>query len=100
EGDDEIANDLTEQLRSAARAVAGWNVSKTAVSMAQMSLAHGCDDVDAVCLSEIAKGLSADRIVYGMLRRTSARTDYDYALTLGLFDGGAREIVRTVNDTI
>jgi hypothetical protein len=100
EGDDDVANDVTEQLRSAARGIEGWNVSNTAVSMAQMSLAHGCDEIDAACLAEIAKGLGADRIIYGTLRRTTAREDYDYALNLNLFAAETREIARTVDDTI
>jgi hypothetical protein len=68
--------------------------------MAQMSLAHGCDEIDAACLAEIAKGLGADRIIYGTLRRTSAREDYDYALNLNLFAAETREIMRSVDDTI
>ena len=31
EGDDEVANDLTEQLRKAARSTQGWSVSTAAV---------------------------------------------------------------------
>jgi hypothetical protein len=100
EGDDELANDLTEQLRSASRAVEGWSVSSTAVSMAQMSLAHGCDEIDASCLSEIAKGLKADRIIYGTIRRTSARDDYDFALSLYLFDAETSSIARQVEKTM
>jgi hypothetical protein len=57
EGDDDVANDLTEQLRGAARGMEGWSVSSTAVSVAQMSLAHGCEELDAACLTEIAQGL-------------------------------------------
>jgi hypothetical protein len=100
EGDDDVANDITEQLRSAARGIEGWNVSNTAVSMAQMSLAHGCDEIDASCLAEIAKGLGADRIIYGTLRRTTAREDFDYALNVNLFAADTREIMRSVDDTI
>jgi hypothetical protein len=100
EGDDDVANDLTEQLRGAARGVEGWSVSSTAVSVAQMSLAHGCEELDAACLTEIAQGLQADRLIYGVVRRTSARDDFDYVVTLNLFDTGTREIARTVTDTI
>lgn len=100
EGDDDVANDLTEQLRGAARGVEGWAVSSTAVSVAQMSLAHGCEELDAACLTEIAQGLQADRLIYGVVRRTSAREDFDYVVTLNLFDTGTREIARTVTDTI
>jgi hypothetical protein len=100
EGDDDVANDLTEQLRGAARGIEGWSVSSTAVSVAQMSLAHGCEELDAACLTEIAQGLQADRLIYGVVRRTSARDDFDYVVTLNLFDTGTREIARTVTDTI
>jgi hypothetical protein len=100
EGDDDVANDLTEQLRGAARGIEGWAVSSTAVSVAQMSLAHGCEELDAACLTEIAQGLQADRLIYGVVRRTSARDDFDYVVSLNLFDSGTREISRTVTDTI
>jgi hypothetical protein len=100
EGDDDVANDATEQLRGAARAVQGWTISNAAVSMAQMTLAHGCDEVDAACLAEIAKGLQADLLIYGTMRRTSAREDYDYALNLNLFENASGQITRSVDDTI
>jgi hypothetical protein len=100
EGDDEVANDLTEQLRKAAHSIESWSVSSAAVSMAQMSLAHGCDEIDAACLSEIASGLHADKVVYGTIHRTSAREDYDFAINLDLFDATTGAIVRQVDDTL
>jgi hypothetical protein len=99
EGDDEMAKDLTEQVRGAAKGVSGWTVSGAAVSMSQMTLVHGCDDVDAACLSEIAKGLQVERIVYGTLRRNSARADYDFVLNVNLYDAEQARIVREVDDT-
>jgi hypothetical protein len=100
EGDDEFAKDLTEQLRGAAKTVPGWAVSSAAVSMSQMTLAHGCDDIDAACLSEIAKGLSVERVIYGTVRRNSTGTDYDYVLSMSLYDAEAGKIMREVDDTI
>jgi hypothetical protein len=100
EGDDDVANELTEHLRVAARGVEGWTVSNAAVSMAQMSLAHGCEEIDAACLSEIASGLQADVVIYGTLRRNSARTDYDFALGLSMFDGRAGQIAKSVDDIV
>jgi hypothetical protein len=100
EGDDDVAHDLTTALRESARSIDGWTVSQTAVSMAQMALAHGCEEVDAACLADIAKGLSSDLIVYGTLSRNSAREDYDYAFSLNLFDARTGSIVRNVDDTI
>ena len=100
EGDDDIANTFTEKLREAARGVPEWTVSEAAVSMAQMSLAHGCDELDASCLSDIAKALQANRVLYGTMQRTSANADYAYALTLSLFDAERGEIARSIDDTI
>jgi hypothetical protein len=100
EGDDELANALTEQLRSVARSVDGWKVSDTAVSMAQMSLAHGCDELDAACLAEIAQSLQVERVVFGTIRRTSARDDHAFAIMLSLFDAQSGEIARQIDDTI
>jgi hypothetical protein len=100
EGDDDVANMLTDELRASARGVADWSVSDAAVSMAQMSLAHGCDELDAACLSDIAKALQASRVLYGTMQRTSARADYSYALTLSLFDADSGAIARSVDDTI
>ena len=100
EGDDELANALTDQLRGASRQVEGWQVSQTAVSMAQMGLAHGCDEIDAACLAEIAQGLQVDRVIFGTIRRTSARADHAYAVMLSLFDAQTGEIARQIDDNI
>ena len=100
EGDDELANALTDQLRGASRQVEGWQVSQTAVSMAQMGLAHGCDEIDAACLAEIAQGLQVERVIFGTIRRTSARADHDYAVMLSLFDAQTGDIARQIDDVI
>lgn len=100
EGDDDLANTITEELRVAAKGVTGWAVLERSVSMAQMMLAHGCDDVDATCLSEIAKGLGAERIIYGTIRRTSARDDYDFSLDLSSFDAASGRIEQTVTEVV
>jgi hypothetical protein len=100
EGDDNVANDLTQHVRESARSIAGWQVSDRAVSMAQMSLAHGCDDLDASCLGDIARSLEASRIIYGTLRRTSSHADYDFSVSLSLFDAETGAIVRSLDQTI
>lgn len=100
EGDDDVAHDLTTALREAAEEIGAWKVSPTAVSMAQMALAHGCEEVDVACLVDIAKGLQADLVVYGTLRRNSAREDYDFAFNLNLFDARTGSIQNGVDDTI
>jgi hypothetical protein len=100
EGDDDVAHDLTTALRESADEVREWKVSPTAVSMAQMALAHGCEEVDVACLADIAKGLTADLVVYGTLRRNSAREDYDFAFNLSLFNAQTGAIQNSVDDTI
>ena len=100
EGDDDVANDVTDRLREGVATVPGWIASPTAVSMSQMSLAHGCDELDAACLGDIARGLQADRIIYGTVRRTTAREDYDFARGLSLYDAQAGAITKQVDDTV
>jgi hypothetical protein len=100
EGDDEVANALTERLRRAAAGVNGWDVSSAAVSMAQMSLAHGCEEIDAACLTDIAEGLKTDVVIYGTLRRNSAHENYDFALNVSLYDARAGVIAKIVDDTV
>lgn len=100
EGDDEVANAMTDALRDAAHQVPGWQLLDRSVSMAQMSLAHGCDEIDAVCLADIAKGLSVERVVYGTVRRTSARDNYDYQVAISIFDASTGSIGATETDTV
>ena len=51
-------------------------------------------------MGDIADSLEVDRIIYGDVRRTSARDDYDFSLNLHLFDAGSDEIERSIVDTI
>ncbi len=100
EGDDDFANAVSDALRGSARQVPGWKLLDRSVSMAQMSLAHGCDEIDAACLGEIAKGLSVSRVVYGTVRRTSARSEYDYQLSVSIFDADTGAIGATETDLV
>jgi hypothetical protein len=100
EGDDEFANAMTEGLRTAAKTIPGWKLLDRSVSMAQMTLAHGCDDIDAGCLSEIAKGLDADRVVFGTVRRTAAKAKFDYEVTVSVFNDATRTISGTEIETV
>jgi hypothetical protein len=100
EGDDEFANAMTEQLRAAAKNMTGWHLLDRAVSMAQMTLAHNCEDIDAGCLSEIARSLEADRLIFGTVRRTAARSKYDYEITVSLFNGTTHTIAGTETQTV
>jgi len=100
EGDDEFANSMTDALRDAARSVRGWRVLERAVSMAQMTLAHNCEDINVGCLSEIARGLQADRVVFGTVRRTAGRSKFDYEVTASLFNNSTHSTVGTETQTV
>ncbi|MFW5921189.1 MAG: hypothetical protein ACOCUS_05060 [Polyangiales bacterium] len=100
EGDDEFARNLTGALRHAATEVPGWEVSDRQVSLSQMTLAHECDEPDARCMAKVAEALDADRVVYGTVRRTSARSDFDFSLALYLFNAETGQIEQSVADSI
>lgn len=100
EGDDEFALSLTGALRHGASQVPGWTVSDREVSLAQMALAHGCDDPDVACMQQIAQTLGTDRVLYGTVRRTAAGSDFDFNITLYMFNAGNGQIEGVVTDTI
>lgn len=100
EGDDDIANNLTGALRNAASNVPDWNVAEAEVSLAQMSMAHGCDEPDAACMAEISSELGQERTIYGTVRRTGAGAEYDFALTLYFFNAESSQIEDSLTDTI
>jgi len=100
DGDDDFARNLTGGLRHAAAQVDGWEVSDREVTLAQMALAHGCDDPNPGCMAEIADSLSAERVIYGDVRRTSAGERFDFSVNLHLFNGDSDTIEHSVADTI
>ncbi|MFK7985159.1 MAG: PEGA domain-containing protein [Sandaracinaceae bacterium] len=100
EGDDEFARNLTGAVRHSASQVAGWSVSDREVTLAQMSLVHGCEEVTAACMGEIAGSLEAGRVIYGEVRRTGAGDDYDFELTLSHFSTESGTVEETVERTL
>jgi hypothetical protein len=100
EGDDDFANSMTESLRGAAKSISDWRLIERSVSMAQMTLAHSCDDIDAACLNEIAKGLESERVIFGTIRRTAARGKFDYEITVSIFNATTHTIVDTQTDVV
>ncbi len=100
EGDDEVSRNLTGALRRAASQVPGWQIADAEVSLAQMSMVHGCDEPDAACMAEIARELGQQRIIYGTIRRTGAGSQYDFALTLYFFNSESGQIEDSLTDNI
>ena len=100
EGDDDFANSMTDALRTAAKAVPGWRVLERAVSMSQMVLANNCDDVDTACLTNIARGLETERVIYGTVRRTAAPSKYNYEIALNLFNATTHTTTGPETETV
>jgi hypothetical protein len=96
DGDDQLERKISHALRNSARGIEGYRVSDREVSLAQMSLAHGCEDVDLPCLKDIAATLSADRLIYGNLVRSGDKVRislFNFAASSGQVDGSAERTV-------
>ncbi|MBX3269632.1 MAG: PEGA domain-containing protein [Sandaracinaceae bacterium] len=100
EGDDDFTRNLTGAIRNAASQVEGWQVSDREVTFVQMALVHDCDNPNPTCLGSIAESLGAERVIYGEVRRTSARSDFDFSINLHLFNAAQGGIEHSVSDTI
>lgn len=98
DGDDAFANALTAALREHGADIQAWQVSAREVSLSQMGLAYGCEEYDNECLSKISEELKAGKIVYGVVRRTSALDEYDFRVTLNLFDADLGSIENSVTE--
>jgi len=99
-GDDEFTNNFTGALRNAASRVQGWDLNGREVSLAQMTLAHGCVEPDVHCMAQIGDTLGVDLIIYGIVRRTSTSANHDFSVSLYLFDKAAGSITDQLTDTV
>ncbi|MBN1655917.1 MAG: PEGA domain-containing protein [Deltaproteobacteria bacterium] len=100
DGDDAFANALTAELREQAAKIDAWQVSSREVSLSQISLAYGCEEYDDECLLNISKGLKANRVIFGVIRRTSNLEQYDFRVTLNLFDADLGSIENSVTEVL
>lgn len=89
EGDDQVAATISRTLRVTAGNREGWIESDREITLAQMLLAHRCQDIpDRGCLSRISETLQPDDqglIFFGRMRRQGEGRD-DVRLDLVLFD--------------
>ena len=97
DGDDGVANELTGWLRAGASAVEGWQLHTAAVSLEQFMIVHRCEAADEDCLSKIAEGIVADRLISGSVSRVPAKDGdgYDFEAELFYFDASTGEIEKT-----
>lgn len=100
EGDDALAQNLSDALRAQAKQRSNWQVLDKSVSVQQLSLAHGCNSLDNVCLTSISRSLGVAKTIYGTLKRTNRSSDYDFFLKLNIFDLDSRQIEYVLNATV
>jgi hypothetical protein len=88
DGDDQLERRVSHALRNSVQRIDGYRVSDREISLAQMSLAHGCEEVDPPCLNDIAATLAADRLVYGNLVRSGDKV----RISLFNFDARTKQV--------
>lgn len=96
DGEDELAKDVSSALREGTKRVPDYRVSDREVSLAQMSLAHSCDEPDARCMADIARTLEVDRLIYG----TIARVGGDFSVALFNFDAISGQIDSSLTEMV
>jgi hypothetical protein len=99
DGDDYFANKLSTALREQSARIPNWQVSSKEVSLSQISLAYGCEEFGVSCMATIAKELKTSTIIYGIVRRTSALKEYEFGITLDVFNAETGAIENSVVDT-
>lgn len=99
EGEDAIvAENLTAVLRRAVEETRTVRASQREATLAQMSLAFGCEDPpDATCLQQIGQEMQSKLIIYGQLGRVRRGSDHAFRVTVTLFDVEAGRELRTEN---
>jgi PEGA domain-containing protein len=97
EADDaETAENLTSVLRRAVEETRTVRASGREATLAQMSLAFGCEDPpDTTCLQQIGQELQSKLLVYGQIARTRRGADYAYGVTVRIFDVEAGRELRS-----
>ncbi len=100
EGDVEFAQNLTAALRNELQRLPDWRLDERQPTLNQMLLVADCDEPDAACLGKMAEALEVDRIVYGNVRRTAAGGDYDFAVSLFVFNAQKGRITHSIAETI
>ncbi len=100
EGDDALAQKLSDALRASAKQHNGWQVLDKSASVQQLSLAHGCTSLDTICLASISRSLGVTKTIYGTLKRTNHSNDYDFLVKLNIFDLQSRQAEYVLSNTL
>lgn len=94
DGDDGLAVDLSDAVYVEAGEVQEWDLSSNRPSLMQMTMANDCEISDHSCRAAIGKGLGAQQVIYGTLRRTDGDA---VAVELLMFDSSGGDVVASAN---
>lgn len=102
EGDEQSAGQITAAIRVGVGTISGYDLLPTDATLAQMVLAHDCEEEpNEGCLANIASALSAERLVFGQLRRVSVgASNYRFQLTLTVFNRQTGRTERTFRQSV
>jgi hypothetical protein len=92
-----LAGALTDALRQRAAATAGVRVLP-AKDLIEIKMVFGCDENAPSCMAQAGRSLSADKLLYGTLRKGKGRDGISVALKL--LDVKLGAIERQVNDEV
>lgn len=96
DGDDEIATQLSVQLRTAARG-AGYEVPENSPAMEQEMAVAGCSSTGPDCLHLVADDIHAPKVIYGSVTRIGRGRNASLNVEISLWDEGSRREVHRVS---
>ncbi len=96
DGDDEIASQLSVQLRVAARAV-GYEVPDNSPAMEQEMAVTGCSSTGPDCLHMVAEDIHATKLIYGSVTRIGRGRNASLNVEISLWDEASRREVHRVS---
>ncbi len=102
DGDDQVARELTQDLRDYASRIPGWQLEPSEVSLEQLMLLQGCAEPDLACLAQIASDLQADHIISGAVERIqeTGSKRHDFQTQIFYFNSRTRRIDKRVRAKI
>lgn len=100
DGDDEFTTALTGVIRHHARSIPGWSINEADLSLDQAMLIQGCDVPDTSCMGMIAGEMGTDKVLFGTVRRTTADSNADFALSLELYDAATGAMEHSLTDVV
>lgn len=95
DGDDEVATQLSAQLRLAARG-AGYEVPDNSPAMEQEMAVAGCSSTGPDCLHLMADDIHAPKVIYGSVTRIGRGRNASVNVEISLWDEGSRREVHRV----